>query len=373
MLFSRSIRYVKVQLNSLSLFGLDLACYNSDLSEFQPVRKASRFLNLKIFLVFATTGGIVLNGGYTLVFLPVDGISHKIFILMFISAFTTGMCVVVPLLLRPLNYISLLNIQLKMEAGLFKKLEVPPIWKFCLEICHISAVISSIAVPAAVTVFALYDPTHAPYLGSLVRTSTNSCRIVKTIIHVALLLLQGWDFMIITNIFCIMVVQIFFGMLIFIAAFLSALTRSIKGRQLSIQEHFRLYRGLKILTSRLNFLFRGLILPAILLYAISCNVLGTYLTVSINSGIFEELRNAVFPLFAVETGLTILVLGRVGGLIHKRSKKCVLLLGRDKSRMAKSCHPLKIKFGTNFIDSSTPLVIICFCAKNTARLLLLEE
>ncbi|OXA38376.1 hypothetical protein Fcan01_26836 [Folsomia candida] len=350
MLFSRSIRYVKVQLNSLSLFGLDLACYNSDLSEFQPVRKASRFLNLKIFLVFATTGGIVLNGGYTLVFLPVDGISHKIFILMFISAFTTGMCVVVPLLLRPLNYISLLNIQLKMEAGLFKKLEVPPIWKFCLEICHISAVISSIAVPAAVTVFALYDPTHAPYLGSL-----------------------GWDFMIITNIFCIMVVQIFFGMLIFIAAFLSALTRSIKGRQLSIQEHFRLYRGLKILTSRLNFLFRGLILPAILLYAISCNVLGTYLTVSINSGIFEELRNAVFPLFAVETGLTILVLGRVGGLIHKRSKKCVLLLGRDKSRMAKSCHPLKIKFGTNFIDSSTPLVIICFCAKNTARLLLLEE
>ncbi|XP_035711420.1 uncharacterized protein LOC118436875 [Folsomia candida] len=199
---------------------------------------------------------------------------------------------------------------------------------------------------------------------------------LNTFTHVALLLLQGWDFIIITNIFCMMVVQIFFGTMIFITAFLSALTRSIKGRQASMQEHFRLYRGLEILTSRLNFLFRGLILPAILLYSISCNVLGTYLTVSVKSEIFEELRNAVFPLFAVETGLAILVLGRVGGLINKRSKRCVLLLRRslkDKSRMAKSCQPLKIKFGSNFIGSSTPLVIICFCAKNTARLLLLEE
>lgn len=122
MFLSGSIRYVKVQLKYLSMFGLDLICYNSDISEFQPVRTAARFLNLKIFLVFATTGGIVLNGGYTLMFLPVGGISHKIFICMFIAAFTTGMCVMVPLLLRPLHYISLFNIQVKLEAGLFKKL-----------------------------------------------------------------------------------------------------------------------------------------------------------------------------------------------------------------------------------------------------------
>lgn len=149
-----------------------------------------------------------------------------------------------------------------------------------------------------------------------------------------------------------------------------------------------LYRQLSVLVGQINYCFRQIVLPAILMYGITINILTTYLTVTLKSKLVSNVGNLLYPFLAFETFLVIM--GTTAGLINKTSKVIVTKMKvalfdvvmqtgemredtRYMRRMIHACGPIKIRFGSNFIDTSTPLVMTSFCMKTLVRLLLCSK
>lgn len=143
-------------------------------------------------------------------------------------------------------------------------------------------------------------------------------------------------------------------------------------------EHLVLYNHLRIVTSHMNLSFRSGILPSIFFYLVILNILSSYLTLSLK--VFD-LGDLLFPFMVGETSLGILGLGTMAGLVNLTSTR---FIAKVKSRMAgntnlthrkvaKACAPLKIRFGSNFVEISTPLVASNFCLRSTVRLLLMYK
>lgn len=149
-----------------------------------------------------------------------------------------------------------------------------------------------------------------------------------------------------------------------------------------------LYKQIFLLVGQINFCFCQIVLPAILIYGICINILGTYLSVKLNSKLFTNVGSLLYPVLAFETLLLIIGMGMTAGIINKTSMLIAskmkvaifdVVMQRGKTRVYKifvrrminACGPMKIRFGSNFIDISTPLVMTCFCMKTLVRLLLL--
>lgn len=91
----------------------------------------------------------------------------------------------------------------------------------------------------------------------------------------------------------------------------------------------------------------------------------------------------VFPLIAADTIINNVLILTLGSGVHSGSQKALQLLNRRKQRglkpdriirrKVKSCSLLKIRFGSNFIDRGTPLVIQDFCMGQTVNLILINS
>lgn len=136
--------------------------------------------------------------------------------------------------------------------------------------------------------------------------------------------------------------------------------------------------------SQVNFCFRDVILPAVLVTISFGNILGTYLTVSLKSDIFQSLGHGLFPTFATASFNSIIAIGTICGYANRCSRKCVLGFSTKSMpmnrmsriifrKMVRSCSLVKIRFGSNFMEISTPLVMSSWCAKSSVRLLLLYK
>jgi len=143
----------------------------------------------------------------------------------------------------------------------------------------------------------------------------------------------------------------------------------------------------------INSCFRRICLPAAFIYVCILNVFGTVLTVTIvrESGHKagpgfngnSRLGKALFPLMAIQGYVAILAVGSVAGTLNKTSKAFLGKLkqahyedGRkEKYFMAKwkSCAPMKVRFANNFVEISTPLVMLSYCLKVVVRLLLITD
>lgn len=118
-----------------------------------------------------------------------------------------------------------------------------------------------------------------------------------------------------------------------------------------------------------------------LLYGL-CQVIGAFLCVSYGPNLFQNWGNIVFVAVLVESVVVILFVGTLCGLVNKTSavlisklKMYKIIAGRRRMlwrKRLKACHPLKIRFSSNFIDILTPLGTTGLCIKGTVRLLLLR-
>lgn len=118
--------------------------------------------------------------------------------------------------------------------------------------------------------------------------------------------------------------------------------------------------------------------------AVVANVLGMCLTILSGARLLDHIGNLFFPLATTFLTVFTIVFGTFAGFVNNWSTKCISKFqkkcGRcDKMerhelrRVIRSCTMMKIRFGNNFMAISTPLVILGFVAKNTVRLLLLQE
>lgn len=155
-------------------------------------------------------------------------------------------------------------------------------------------------------------------------------------------------------------------------------------------EILQVNQQLQVLVVQINTCFRNWVLPILLLLLVLVNILSTNITVSMGSEFFTNMGYLVFPLSFLLTILTILLVGSFAGLVSKWSKSCInkfvknwslkILLDTkvDKrnrrwlGRKVKSCSSMKIKFGSNFMEITTPLVMLGLCAKFTIRLMLMH-
>lgn len=147
---------------------------------------------------------------------------------------------------------------------------------------------------------------------------------------------------------------------------------------------------LQVLVAQINTCFRNLALPVLLLLFVFGNILSTNITVSMGSKLFANIGNLVFPLTLGLTIISIVLIGTFAGFVNKWSKDCInkfvkkcgmnIIFGSDVnnkrrswlSKRVKCCSAMKIRFGSNFMETTTSLVMLGLCAKFAIRLMLLH-
>lgn len=116
-----------------------------------------------------------------------------------------------------------------------------------------------------------------------------------------------------------------------------------------------LFSQLCVLIGQINVCFRQIVLPAILMYTICVNILGAYVTLTLNGELFANVGNLLLPLLTLETFFVIMGLGTTAGFINKTSIEIITKLrvsmhdvaeqsGEDTRymrRMITACRPMK--------------------------------
>lgn len=142
------------------------------------------------------------------------------------------------------------------------------------------------------------------------------------------------------------------------------------------------YIQLKIIVEQINTCFRRKFLPGIFFAFGICNIICSYFCVAYATNLFEKLENLYFFSCLVQSGFFFLIVGGLCGMLNKKSEVLLNQLkvgGLDIScdrklffKRARGCSPIKLRFGSNFVDVLTPLRFIVLCIKGTVRLLLLR-
>ena len=139
---------------------------------------------------------------------------------------------------------------------------------------------------------------------------------------------------------------------------------------------FAMYRSLQILESQINICCKDFFLSGLLIIVSAVFVLSLFVCIKLNQAI--PLPGFLFfPLALFDVCIIILVEYTTAALIWKRSSELLILWKKQSKHKTmfkatlKSLSPFKIKFGMNFVDSLTPLVILDFCINQTASMLLI--
>lgn len=138
-------------------------------------------------------------------------------------------------------------------------------------------------------------------------------------------------------------------------------------------------KHLKILESQFNKCFRTTFHPGMYFFCCFFNIIATFLCVSVGSRLFSEIGNWMFVIVFFNSLVVILIFGYLSGVVNQKSKMGINLLKRQRQvnldrkifrREIASCAPIKIRFGNNYVDRKTPLVMMTFCIKMATKLLL---
>lgn len=135
------------------------------------------------------------------------------------------------------------------------------------------------------------------------------------------------------------------------------------------------YRELQVFEKLLNSCIQGRICPAVVSACPIIEILGGFACIRLR----QVLNPLEFAFFAMET-LIVTVYGFVlisgAGKIYTGSLKWLRDCragnenDRIKRRLLASLTPLKVRFGQNFVDGFTPLILQQFCTVQLANLLL---
>ncbi|OXA49634.1 hypothetical protein Fcan01_15555 [Folsomia candida] len=380
MLFDAGLEVMIWNLKLLAAFGFKPFFYDREKNKFIRRDQDNR---LKIIITSGTVAALVVNGIHTITFSQGLTSTKKAFIGTIVLGFWTGCTVAMPVLSGCQRYVDMLNMMGFFESEYFKLLGCTSNcvrwWKFRVQLCNLEATIVSFVVPVTGFAILVYEPKIPTFLGSVSVNMESSC--IHLIVFAVSFVLQGNIFCVVPVSFCIMVGSMCCGTSICMAGYLSCLKKSAKCAN-NLAMSVNLYKQPSVLVAQMNLSFRQMVLPTILMYSISANILGSYLCVKLNSQLFSNVRNILFPLLALETFLLIMGLGTTAGLTNKTSMRIVRKMKvaflKDNMGntgyvrgMINSCSPMRIRFGSNFIEMSTPLVITSFCVKFLVRLLLL--
>lgn len=141
------------------------------------------------------------------------------------------------------------------------------------------------------------------------------------------------------------------------------------------------YRQIQILERILNKLLNFLIIPAV----ISFTPMAEIVTMYVSFTLYKEIPMpgfVLFPLLMVDVTVINVLTFMLAGWVNSTSKQVLGEYARDPqpfgrrhelTRTIKSCSHLSIKFGSNFVDEGTSLVIQNFCLNQASSLILIRK
>lgn len=149
-----------------------------------------------------------------------------------------------------------------------------------------------------------------------------------------------------------------------------------------LKSSIHLYRCLDLLEKSINAFLMHRVLPIIVFCVPGIQIISQYITINYHDHITMP-GFLVFPVLAANAAISSMLLLTLASYVHTNSDKLLHVLasrsegrisgksGKTIKRGIKSLKPMKIRFGSNFIDQQTPIVIQTFCINQTVSLTLI--
>lgn len=139
----------------------------------------------------------------------------------------------------------------------------------------------------------------------------------------------------------------------------------------------QLYHKISVLEKSINAVLMERILPCFILCVPVVEIVSIFVCISFHDDIAMP-GFVMFPILGLDAILATTICLTLASKVHNVSKMLarrlrsaeIMVRNRDMtmSREIKALSPLKIKFGSNFVDRRTPLVIQNFCVTKTMTL-----
>lgn len=228
--------------------------------------------------------------------------------------------------------------------------------------------------PPAMAFLLMLLPCQLPFLGSVIlpgceftRSPFPSHVYLNLVVKVVLILFEF------SQIFRNLITGMHYGMYIVIAGILHLWEASSK--IVGSPGFSKNYRQLQVLEAVVNGALRDKLFPSFLVLCPFMQIMATYASVKFHDGM-----PATYLIFVVLLSVEGVILNGLystaAAVIYRKSDaylkaaKGVVLIKLDK-KVLKSYTPLRVRFGSNFMDRLTPLVLQEFIAMQTINLLLL--
>lgn len=150
-------------------------------------------------------------------------------------------------------------------------------------------------------------------------------------------------------------------------------------------ECLQLYRDIQVLEKSLNAFLMNRIVPIILLCVPGLEVVGMYVCIQYHE-VIPMPGFLVFPIIYFDATLFTVMVFTLASWVYNKSSRVLIKLGSGLNNIPSSssqrklmkrelrcCSVMQIKFGSNFVDAGTPLVIQNFCLNQTLSLLLIKS
>lgn len=143
----------------------------------------------------------------------------------------------------------------------------------------------------------------------------------------------------------------------------------------------RLYKCIQVLEKSFNDFLMIRIVPALLIFSPGLQLIVQYVCINHHRDIPMP-GFLVFPLIGGDAGINNILVFTLASGINIASERAIqgmrnkvigLEQGKLLRRRLRGCSVLKVKFGSNFIDRGTPLVIQNFCINQTVALTLIKS
>lgn len=140
-----------------------------------------------------------------------------------------------------------------------------------------------------------------------------------------------------------------------------------------------IYRCIQLLEKCLNDFLMVKIVPALITFVPGIQILGQYICVKMHHDVRMP-GFLIFPLLTIDAALINIIIFTLASRVNSVSIKVLATHEKYSSKFKRTsaikksiraCAVLKIKFGSNYIDNGTPLVIQNFCADQTMSLILI--
>lgn len=155
----------------------------------------------------------------------------------------------------------------------------------------------------------------------------------------------------------------------------------LKSRPINITQILKFYRELQLIGIQVNICFRTMLFPCLLAGCSIEVILSLYITIRFHSQLGQSPLISVFPLILLNSFVATFLGTSIAANVNSKSSKLVerlMIVSKSRRntlmrRKIDSLFPISVRFSSNFVDNTTPIIILHFCIEQAVSLLIASE